>query len=167
MRLRRLIMALGLVTILGCSGLSSLLVANKTSRPMHLTLEHEGVDDSPPKKWQGEVQPGERVKTIKWFSSAPREIVVKVRSGEQERRYVVQDETYPRGMQRGSSAKSTYFMDISESGVKVMDPSYFQRMLDQPHVFFAQIIGCLTIVVIVMLPWAAVKLLRKIKSRKP
>ncbi len=162
---RKLAFGLVILTILGCSGLSSLVAKNRTNEIIHLSIAGN-TSEAREAKWSGSIEPGHSVETIKWFSHTPRPLKISVTSPKRNDHYTASNEQFPKGMQVGSSAKSTYFMDVNPSGVEFRDPTTFQRMMDQPHVFFAQLIGCVTFIGVVLLPWFVIKVLRTLRAQK-
>ncbi|MEQ1935788.1 MAG: hypothetical protein ABL962_18180, partial [Fimbriimonadaceae bacterium] len=73
---KRLCLAIGLVTCLGCGSLSTIFVRNESDGPIDVKVTY--VDSGRTKRWSGIVDRGDRQEVVKFYDQAPEKLWINV-----------------------------------------------------------------------------------------
>ena len=155
MLIQRTLILLAVLTVLGCSGLSSLILQNRTGTTLtgRISMEEAG-EKGRKESVDFSLRPGDDVETLRWFSSAPDSITIEFDSG--VRRRFGQNEYSP-GMKTGTSGGAYYFLEIDQGGFRFKDPSQFDRFRRNPIYYIPCAAG------FIFLAWMLVRGMRRTK----
>ncbi|MDQ2985368.1 MAG: hypothetical protein M3R13_01445 [Armatimonadota bacterium] len=117
--------------LIGCSGLSVLMIRNLSGEALSVAIEsnepHHGEGD------ERQVASGEEVETIRWHSRAPSWIEVTVKDTEgvvSQKKWL--REHYPRMMQDGSGLATYYVLEIGRDRMVLRDPTTWDAIRRNP-----------------------------------
>jgi hypothetical protein len=160
--IRRIIGILLLAVALGCSGLSSLLVQNQTSKPVQVHIEaklQEG--HGPDAEFSGTVGSGDEIETVNWFQTAPISIKVEadVDGRKANRTWTMVD--YPPGLARGTSGGAYFVLEVRDNKLNLRDPTGWDKMRRNPQYYLLPLVCMAVLGICISLFVIAVMRLRK------
>lgn len=150
--MKRVLLLLCLVTALGCSGLSSLLVQNLSGKSVEVTITADHTKDhGGPSAFSGSASPGEEVESISWFRDAPLNLSVETTFHDGRKlTNKWMPGIYPPGMQRGTSGGAYYILEIHDSELVLRDPNAYDRFRRNPQFeIFRYLPGCCAVCLII------------------
>lgn len=178
--MKRLILFLCLLTILGCSGASMLIVDNKTSQNAVVTIKTEELKPPKPKKGQRrQWAPEEQEKTfdlpagqdvdskIWWFMDPPNGLHAEVTLGGKTLRRSWTGDQYPPGMAQGTSGGAFFFLEIHDDSLTLRDPTGWDKFHRNPQYYFLFWGSCLCPVILFIVLAFVVRRTLKVKAGPP
>lgn len=164
--MRRFLLIICLLTLLGCSGLTSLVVVNNIGEDATVrvwTVEHPR-RQRPEKDKTFEMGHGDRVAEVAWFRDAPKQITLEASWTKGSIKKAWTHSTYPPGMAKGSSGGGFYVLEINREGAKMREPNYLDRFYYNPGPFL--LLLC-PIVAIGLILWVLIRAARQAKRSTP
>ena len=139
--IKRTIGMLLLAVALGCSGLSSLLVQNQTSKPIQVHIEaklQEG--HGPDEEFSGTVASGEEIQAVNWFQTAPISIKVEadIDGRKTSRTWTMAD--YPPDLARGTSGGAYFVLEVRDNELNLRDPTGWDKMRRNPQYYLLPLV---------------------------
>ena len=160
--IKRIVGILFLGVALGCSGLSSLMVQNHTSKPIQVHIEAKaekgyGQDE----EFSGSIGSGDEVETVKWFQISPDSIRVEADIDGRKTSRTWSKADYPPGLARGTSGGAYFVLEVRDNELTLRDPTGWDKMRRNPQYYLFPL-ACVTVlgVCVTLLVIAVLKLRR-------
>lgn len=142
--MRRVLLALCLLTILGCSGVSSLIVQNKTNKDATVTIATRA--DPANQKQALRAPPGVKVHSeIYWVAQPPRALDVEVSLGGKRLHQTWDQRNYPPGLAQGE--RSDYYLEIHDDSLTLRGPNAWD-LFNRISMLVVLMGSCLTVIVL-------------------
>jgi len=155
--LRRLVLGLAALTILGCSGLSSLVVVNKTGGKISVTAKAEA-ENVPKEGNTVTVEPNSEHDILSWMADPPPKLEVQAKLADGKILNAVwPSRSYPPAMREGTSAGALFFVDVSEDKLALRDPTAWDNFRRNPQYTIFPIliilcpVGTIALIVVLMI----------------
>lgn len=142
--LRRLLAALAVLTVLGCSGLSNLVVANKTDGK--ISVKVSGAGELVPKGGTTvEVGADANRDSVGWFGEPPSKLDVEAKLADGTILHTAfTTKLYPAGMRKASAPGAAFYLDVTKEKMSLREASAWENFRRNPQmtIFPALILLC-------------------------